>query len=140
MHTLSRRTHSPAFSQVASSPLSVSRWRRRERRNLHLRRHCRLHCFFTPTGSPFPPASPNKLAVGVTGHSPEKQSVSLGRATAVGVDGSPGLGEGKGVGGSESGGGGGANGIGGESGNVPRQNSLGDLKIPARISQAQVTT
>jgi hypothetical protein len=57
--------------------------------------------------------------------------VSLGRATAAGVDGSPGLGGGKG-----SGNGGDANG--GGSGNVPRRNSLGDLKIPARISQAQV--
>ena len=57
--------------------------------------------------------------------------MSLGRATAAGVDGSPGLGGGKGVGGSANGGG--ANG--GGSGSVPRRNSLGDLKIPARISQ-----
>jgi hypothetical protein len=59
-------------------------------------------------------------------NSPGKQSASLGRATAA--DGSPiGLG------------GGGAmdKGLSGD-GNVPRRNSLGDLKIPARISQAQV--
>jgi len=58
--------------------------------------------------------------------------VSLGRATVVGVDGSPGLGRGKGVGESGSDGGGGANGTGSGSGSVPRQDSLGDLKIPAR--------
>ena len=40
---------------------------------------------FTPTGSPYPPASPNKLAVGGVGHSPGKQSTSLERATAGGV-------------------------------------------------------
>ena len=42
------------------------------------------------------------------------------------------------MGGSGSGGGGGANGIESGSGSVPRRNSLGDLKISARISQAQV--
>jgi len=60
--------------------------------------------------------------------------VSLGRATAASVDGSPGLVGGKGVGASANGGG--ANGGGG--GNVPTRNSLVDLKIPARISQVQV--
>ena len=64
--------------------------------------------------------------------------MSLGRATAVHLDGSPGLRGVKGMGGSGSGGGGGANGIGSGSGSVPRRNSLGDLKIPVRISQAQV--
>ena len=82
------------------------------------------------------PASPNKLAMEGVGHSPGKQSVSLGRSMVVGVDGGPGLGGGKGVGG--SGGGGGANGTGSGSGSVPRQNSLHDLKIPVRISQEQV--
>jgi len=33
----------------------------------------------------YPPASPNKLAVGGVGHSPGKQSTSLERATAGGV-------------------------------------------------------
>ena len=72
----------------------------------------------------------------VAGHSPGNQSVSLERATAVGVDGGPGLGGGEGVG--ANGSGGGANGTIGRSGSVPRRNSLRDLKIPARISQAQV--
>lgn len=40
---------------------------------------------FTPTGSPYPPASLGKLAVGSVGHSPGKQSAPLGRATAGGV-------------------------------------------------------
>ena len=95
-----------------------------------------LFFVFTQIGSPFVPVSPNKLAMEGVGHSPGKQSVSLGRSTVVGVDGGPGLGGGKGVGG--SGGGGGANGTGSGSGSVPWQNSLHDLKIPVRISQEQV--
>jgi hypothetical protein len=59
--------------------------------------------------------------VGAAPHSPGYQSVSLGRAS-----------------GSGSGGGGGANGSGGGSGSMLRRNSLGDLKISARISQARV--
>ncbi|KIM35749.1 hypothetical protein M413DRAFT_325892 [Hebeloma cylindrosporum] len=105
--------------------------------------------FFTPAGSPYPPASPNKLG----GPSPGKQSASLGRAAAVGVVGGDGKsvgasvsasGNGVGVGGSGSGHGGNgaasasASGTGTGNGSVPRRNSLGDLKIPARISQAQV--
>jgi len=99
-------------------------WSRRERRSL------RLRSFLHQLDRLFPPASPNKLAVGGAGHSLGKKSVLLGRATAVGVDGSPGLGGGKGVGVGASGGGG--------SGSVPRRNSLGDLKILARISEPQV--
>jgi hypothetical protein len=89
--------------------------------------------YFTPTSSPsrpnvgtvggilpLPPLSPTKLS---SGKSPSQshQSVSLGRSTAVSGGG----------GGDESTGSGGAGGI-------PRRNSLGDLKIPAKISQAQV--
>jgi hypothetical protein len=93
--------------------------------------------FFTPTSSfsgnsagvgtvgvgdilPLPPLSPSKLS---PGKSPlqSQQSVSLGRSTTVaGGDEATGL--------SLASGGGG----------LPRRNSLGDLKIPARISQAQV--
>ena len=131
MHTLSPGTLSPAFSSVfigfyvgASPPP----------RTLQRTAPSTLtsSLVLTPAGSPFAPASPNKLAVGGVGHSLGKQSVSLGRATVVGVDGSPGLGRGKGVGESGSDGGGGANGTGSGSGSVPRQDSLGDLKIPAR--------
>ena len=97
--------------------------------------------FFTPTSSlsrnnvgvcavgvggsilPLPPLSPNKLSPGKS-PSQSQQSVSLGRSTAVNVgDETTGLSL--------------ANGSGG-SGGLPRRNSLGDLKIPARISQAQV--
>ena len=77
--------------------------------------------FFTPT------ASPNKLSPG--NWSPgTQQSVSLGRSAVVGIglgakDGDSSLGDA----------------IGGGAGGGPmRRNSLGDLKIPARISQAQV--
>ena len=94
--------------------------------------------FFTPTSSisennvgvsavgvggilPLPPLSPNKLSPGKS-PSQSQQSVSLGRSTTVNVDEATGLSlaSGSGVGG------------------LPRRNSLGDLKIPARISQAQV--
>jgi hypothetical protein len=85
--------------------------------------------FFTPTGSPYSPASPNKLAVAGAGHSLGKQSASSGRATAggaVGVDGPGGVGIGASAGSA------------GASASVSRWNSLGDFKIPARIRQAQV--
>jgi serine/arginine repetitive matrix protein 2 len=111
-------TLSPVFSAIPSSPSSVSTLARPRTLQPTSPSISSSSLFFAPTGSPFLPASPNKLA----GHSPGKQSVSLGRATAVGG----------------WGGGGGANGIGSGSGSVPRRNSLGDLKIPARISQAQV--
>jgi len=77
--------------------------------------------FFTPT------ASPNKLSPG--NRSPgTQQSASLGRSAVVGI----GLGAKDGD--SSSG-----DAIGGGAGGGPmRRNSLGDLKIPARISQAQV--
>ena len=96
--------------------------------------------FFTPTSSlsgnnvgvgggilPLPPLSPNKLS---PGKSPlqSQQSVSLGRSTAVNPaasDEATGLSLASGSG---------SGGVGG----LPRRNSLGDLKIPARISQAQV--
>ena len=95
--------------------------------------------FFTPTSSlsgnnvsvgavgvggilPLPPLSPSKLSPGKS-PSQSQQSVSLGRSTAVNVaDEATGLSLGSGSG----------------SGGLPRRNSLGDLKIPARISQAQV--
>ena len=69
-------------------------------------------------------SSPGKLS---PGKSPQ-QSVTLGRSTAVNAavvtgDESAGLSLVGGVGGG---------------GGLPRRNSLGDLKIPARISQAQV--
>ena len=98
--------------------------------------------FFTPTSSlsgenvgvvkvggilPLPPLSPNKLS---PGKSPQSQkSVSLGRSTTVTA----------GSGGDEATGLSLASGSGsGGDGGLPRRNSLGDLKIPARISQAQV--
>ncbi|KAF8815637.1 hypothetical protein BYT27DRAFT_6666418 [Phlegmacium glaucopus] len=94
--------------------------------------------FFTPTrggaGSilPLPPLSPSKLSPGKS-PSQSQQSVSLGRSTAVNVV----------VAGDESAGlslasGNGSAGAGAGAGGLPRRNSLGDLKIPARISQAQV--
>ena len=103
--------------------------------------------FFTPTSSlsrnnasggamgvggilPLPSLSPSKLSPGKS-PSQSQQSVSLGRSTIVNVDEAAAL-----AGGGGSGGGGVAGGGGG--GGVPRRNSLGDLKIPARISQAQV--
>ena len=76
---------------------------------------------------PLPPLSPSKLSPGQS-PSQTQQSVSLGRS-AVNVGGS----------GSESTGLSLASGSGsGAGGALPRRNSLGDLKIPARISQAQV--
>ena len=57
------------------------------------------------------------------GHSLDKQSASLGRATAGGADGSGGVG----VGANASGAGAGSADA---SASVPRRNSLGDLKIP----------
>jgi hypothetical protein len=134
MHALSPGTLSLAFSPVPPSPLSASALAPPRTPQPTSPSTSSSSFFFTPTGSPFPSVSPKKLAVGVTGHSPGKQSVSLGRVTAASVDGSPGLVGGKGVGASANGGG--ANGGGGA--NVPRRNSLVDLKIPARISQAQV--
>ena len=90
--------------------------------------------FFTPTRAgagnilPLPPLSPHKLSPGKSS-SQSQQSVSLGRSTAVNVAGDENAGLSL-----ASGSGGGGNGGGG----LPRRNSLGDLKIPARISQAQV--
>ena len=102
--------------------------------------------FFTPTSSlsgnnvgmgvgavgaggilPLPPLSLNKLSPGKS-PSQSQQSVSLGRATTVNAAAGDeatrlSLASGSGSGGS---------------GGLPRRNSLGDLKIPARISQAQV--
>ena len=77
---------------------------------------------------PLPPLSPNKLSPGKS-PSQSQQSVSLGRSTFAAGGG----------GGDETTGlslasGSGSGGVGG----LPRRNSLGDLKIPARISQAQV--
>ena len=102
--------------------------------------------FFTPTSStsgnnvgvgvggvgvggifPLPPLSPNKLSPGKS-PSQSQQSVSLGRSTALNVA----------AGGDEGTGLSLANGSGSGGGGLPRRNSLGDLKIPARISQAQV--
>ena len=98
--------------------------------------------FFTPTLSlsgnnvsvggaggifPLPPLSPIKLSPGKS-PSQSQQSVSLGRSTAVNVA----------AGGDEGTGISLANGSGSGSGGLLRRNSLGDLKIPARISQAQV--
>ena len=90
--------------------------------------------FFTPTSSPsqnnvarggglggIPLLSPSKHSPGKS-PSPSQQSVSLGRSTAANV----GSGDETTLGGS------------GGAGGLPRRNSLGDLKIPARISQAQV--
>ena len=72
---------------------------------------------------PLPPLSPNKLSPGKS-PSQSQQSVSLGRSTTVNTAGdeATGLSLASGTG----------------SGGLPRRNSLGDLKIPARISQAQV--
>ena len=94
--------------------------------------------FFTPTSS----LGRDNAAVGVGDIQPllslsprksplqSQQSVSLGRSTVVtGDDESTGLSFASGSG---TGGSGGA-GVG-----LPRRNSLGDLKIPAKISQAQV--
>ena len=98
--------------------------------------------FFTPTSSlsgnsvgvgavgvggifPLPPLSPNKLSPGKS-PSQSQQSVSLGRSTAVNV--AAGGDEGTGL----------SLACGSGVGGLPRRNSLGDLKIPARISQAQV--
>ena len=52
------------------------RWRRRERQSTPLWTSS-PSLFSTPTGSPFLRASPNKLAVGVAGHSPGNQSMSV---------------------------------------------------------------
>lgn len=75
---------------------------------------------------PVPPFSPNKLSPGKS-PSQSQKSVSLGRSTTVnsGGDDSTGLSFASGS-------------SGGGAGGLPRRNSLGDLKIPARISQAQV--
>ena len=132
LNTLSPGALSPTFSPVPSSPLSVSALAPPKTPQPTSPATSSSSLFFTPTGSPYPPASPNKLGVVAAGHSPGKQSASLGRATAsgvIGADGSPG---GKGAAAGVSGGGGASG------GGVPRRNSLGDLKIPARISQAQV--
>ncbi|KIM37678.1 hypothetical protein M413DRAFT_30624 [Hebeloma cylindrosporum] len=75
--------------------------------------------FFILAGSPYPPASSKKLCASGVGVSSGKQSASLWRATVVGVVG----GDGKGVGPSARG--------------VGASGSLGDLKFPARISEAQ---
>ena len=87
--------------------------------------------YFTPTSTPsrekigtvggIMPLPPLSLSPGKS-PSQSHQSVSLGRSTAVSG------------GGDESTGSGG----GGAGGGIPRRNSLGDLKIPAKISQAQV--
>ena len=95
--------------------------------------------FFTPTSSlsgnnvgvsaagvggilPLPPLSPNKLSPGKS-PSQSQQSVSLGRSTVAAAGEATGLSLASGS---------------GSGGGLPRRNSLGDLKIPARISQAQV--
>ena len=96
--------------------------------------------FFTPTSSlsennvgvsaagvggilPLPPLSPNKLSPGKS-PSQSQQSVSLGRSTVAAAGEATGLSL--------------ASGSGSGGGRLPRRNSLGDLKIPTRISQAQV--
>ncbi|KAG1824109.1 hypothetical protein EV424DRAFT_1396104 [Suillus variegatus] len=61
-----------------------------------------------------PKASPVSASRGSPGKASSAQSASLGRATQVPLSSSP-------------------------SASVPRRNSLGDLKIPARISQAQIS-
>ncbi|KAF9524755.1 hypothetical protein CPB83DRAFT_909652 [Crepidotus variabilis] len=78
--------------------------------------------FFTPTSSSSPnglPLSPNKLS---PNRSPiSQQSASLGRsAIVIGKESASSIGPASGA------------------SHPPRRNSLGDLKIPARISQAQV--
>ena len=75
---------------------------------------------------PVPPVSPNKLSPGKPTLQSQK-SVSLGRSTTVNGSGDEytGLSFAGGINGGEAGGG------------LPRRNSLGDLKVPARISQAQ---
>ena len=75
--------------------------------------------------TPLPPLSPNKLSPGKS-PSHSQQSASLGRSTAVNLA----------AGGDEGTGSSLASGSGG--GGPTKRNSLGDLKIPARISQAQV--
>ena len=84
-------------------------------------------------GSPYPAASPHKAGASGVGHSPGKQSASLGRATAGAVGGGDGKGVGVGIGGSASGvgvGGGPGGVVGGMNasgnGTMPRRNSLGD--------------
>ena len=59
------REHLPAFSTVPSSPLSVSTLAPPRTPQPTSSSTSSSSLFFTPTGSPFPPASPNKLAVGV---------------------------------------------------------------------------
>ena len=118
MHALSPGTLSPVFSPVLCLPLLVSALALPRTPQPMLPSALSSSFFFTLTGPPFPPASLNKLAVGVAGHPPGKQSVSLGRVPVAGND----------VGGSGISGGGGANGNGNGIGNVPRWNSLGDLK------------
>ncbi|CAA7257453.1 unnamed protein product [Cyclocybe aegerita] len=119
--------------------------------------------FVTPTNSPRSPplssTSPNvnlstnlgvasaaagvakKLTLAPSNRSPQ-QSASLGRTGAAGVLSSS-AGVGEGGSGCVGGGGGKGGGVDGPNGGVgkdkgARRNSLGDLKIPARISQAQV--
>ena len=87
------------FRQYRLRLYQFLRWRRREHRSLGLRRHCRLHFFYTPNGSPFPRTSSWWGLHVICLRSRACRSVSLGRATAVGMDGSPGLGERQGVGG-----------------------------------------
>ena len=126
MHTLSPRTPLPTFSVILSSPLLASAL-------AILRTPCLQHHSPHLTRSPCPPPLPNKLVVGSAGHSPSKQSTSLGRVTLGSVDGSGGGASRSGA--SRSGASGGSVGA---SASVPRQNSLGNLKIPMRISHVQV--
>ena len=82
------------------------------------------------------PRTPVKLKKS-PGSPQQMQSASLGRATAgsgIGIGLGMGVVSASGVNGNGNGNGGGGGGS-----PVPRRNSLGDLKIPARISQAQVS-
>jgi len=106
-----------------------------EHRSLRLRRHRRLRCFLHRLGRPL------RLRHGTS--SPWevwdiRREIRVCRWEGRWWMGALGLVGGKCLGGSESSGGRGANGTGSGSGSVPRQNSLRDLKIPARVSQEQV--
>lgn len=73
----------------------------------------------TPTPPSDAPSSPKRLTPRSPGKSPgSPQSASLGRSAIPNIP---------------------SMNLAGSAGHVPRRNSLGDLKIPARISQAQVS-
>ncbi|EFI26550.1 hypothetical protein CC1G_15763 [Coprinopsis cinerea okayama7 len=91
-----------------------------------------------------PPASPGQLqsaSLGRSVGSPVASSTSALASSGASGSGATSRGNGNGGGGGGASGNGngkgGANGEGGGGAAVPRRNSLGDLKIPARISQAQ---